>query len=147
MSRWSTTSTLQVTLTKPNALFPTLLSSSSFAPIPKEASKDFAAFDQNPIGNGPFMVTGGGMKPGAQQVVFERYADYAGEKAKSASITLKSYQDSTAVYTDFQAGALDLALVDGNDLAQAKTDFPDQVVPVDYPAVVSLGFPTWDDRF
>lgn len=139
--------TLQVTLAKPNALFPALLSSSSFAPIPSEASKNFAAFDQNPIGNGPFMVTGGGMKPGAQQVVFQRYPSYAGDKAKVASITLKSYQDPSAIYTDFQAGTLDLALVDGNDLASAKADFPDQVVPVAYPAVVSVNFPTWDSRF
>lgn len=139
--------TLQITLAKPNTLFPALLSSSSFAPIPSEASKNFAAFDQNPIGNGPFMVTGGGMKPGAQQVVFQRYPKYAGEKAKVASITLKSYQDPSAIYTDFQAGALDLALVDGNDLALAKADFPDQVVPVAYPAVVSVNFPTWDNRF
>ena len=139
--------TLMVTLGKPNALFPALLSSSSFSPIPTVASKNFTAFDQNPVGNGPFMVTGGGMKPGAQQVVLQEYPNYAGTKAKVASITIKSYQDPTAIYTDFQAGTLDLALVDGNDLASAKADFPEQVVPVSYPAVVSVNFPTWDPRF
>ncbi len=139
--------TLQVTLTGPQALFPALLSSSSFAPIPSTASADFAAFDQNPIGNGPFKVTGGGMTPGAQQLVLERYADYGGEPAKSGSVTIRAYQDSTAIYTDFQAGALDLALVDGNDLSSAKAEFPNQVVDVEYPAVVTLGFPTWDSRF
>ena len=139
--------TLKVTLNKPNALFPALLTGTSYAPITKNASKDFAAYDMNPIGNGPFKVTGGGMTPGAQQVVFERYADYAGEKAKAASITIKSYQDSTAIYTDFRAGALDLILTDGNDLASAKAEYANQIVDVAYPAVVTMGFPTWDDRF
>ncbi|HET8590031.1 MAG TPA: ABC transporter substrate-binding protein [Nakamurella sp.] len=139
---------LKVTLDKPNALFPSRLSGSTFAPIPTEAAKDFAAFDLNPIGNGPYMVTGGGMKAGAQQVVLEPNPNYIGDDpAHAASVTIKSYQDSTAIYTDFQAGAIDLALVDGNDLTQAKAEYPDQVVDVNYPAVVYLGFPTWDPRF
>jgi peptide/nickel transport system substrate-binding protein/oligopeptide transport system substrate-binding protein len=140
--------TLKVTLASPNAFFPSLLASSGMAPIPPSAAKDFAAFDLNPIGNGPFKVAEGGMKAGDTQLVLEAYPGYAGEqKAKVESITVKAYQDTTAVYTDFQAGAIDLALVDGNDLASAKTEFPDQLVDVAYPAVVTLGFPTWDPRF
>ena len=139
---------LEVTLAKPNALFPSRMSSTSFGPIPTEALKDLKAFDQNPISNGPFMMTGGGMTPGAQQVVFKANPYYIGtDPAHSDTITIKSYQDSTAIYTDFSAGTIDLALVDGTDLANAKTDFPDQVVDVQYPAVVYLGFPTWDKRF
>jgi len=139
---------LTVTLASPNALFPSRLSASTYAPIPTEAAKDFAAFDLNPIGNGPYMVTDGGMKAGAQQVVLKPNPNYIGDDpAHAASITIKSYQDSTAIYTDFQAGSIDLALVDGNDLTQAKADYPDQVVDVNYPAVVYLGFPTWDKRF
>ncbi len=139
---------LKVTLASANALFPSRLSGSTFAPIPTEAAKDFAAFDLNPIGNGPYMVTDGGMKAGAQQVVLKPNPNYIGaDPAHAESITIKSYQDSTAIYTDFQAGAIDLALIDGNDLTQAKAQYGDQVVDVNYPAVVYLGFPTWDSRF
>jgi peptide/nickel transport system substrate-binding protein/oligopeptide transport system substrate-binding protein len=139
--------TLKLTLNKPNALLPYILSATAFAPLPDSALKDLKAFATHPIGNGPFKVKGGGWEAGAQDIQLERYDGYAGTKAAAGAVDLRVYQETGAIYTDFQAGTIDLALLDGPDLASAKKDIPDQVVDVQYPAIVYLSFPLYDNRF
>ncbi len=138
-------STLKVTLNKPNALLPYVLSATAFAPLPESATKDLKAFATHPIGNGPFKTSG--WDAGAQEIKLERYDGYAGTKAAAAGVDLRVYQQTGAIYTDFQAGTIDLALLDGADLSKAKKDTPDQVVDVQYPAIVYLSFPLYDSRF
>jgi oligopeptide transport system substrate-binding protein len=140
-------STLKVTLSKPNALLPYILSSTTFAPLPASATKDLKNFGTHPIGNGPFKVKDGGWENGAQDIKLERYDGYAGTKAAAAGVDLHVYQQTGAIYTDYQAGTIDLALLDGADLSKAKKDTPDQVVDVQYPAIVYLSFPLYDSRF
>jgi peptide/nickel transport system substrate-binding protein/oligopeptide transport system substrate-binding protein len=138
-------STLKLTLNKPNALLPYILSATAFAPLPESATKDLKAFATHPIGNGPFKTSG--WEAGAQEIKLERYDGYAGTKASAAGVDLRVYQQTGAIYTDFQAGTIDLALLDGADLSKAKKDLPDQVVDVQYPAIVYLSFPLYDGRF
>ncbi|WP_427892206.1 peptide ABC transporter substrate-binding protein [Kribbella sp. GL6] len=138
-------STLKVTLLKPNALLPYILSSTTFAPLPASAAKDLKNFGTHPIGNGPYKT--GGWDTGAQEIKLERYDGYGGTKALASGIDLHVYQQTGAIYTDFQAGTIDLALLDGADLSKAKKDTPSQVVDVQYPAVVYLSFPLYDSRF
>jgi len=140
-------STLEVTLNKPNALLPYILSATAFAPMPASAFQDLKAFGTHPIGNGPFKVKDGGWETGAQDIQLERFDGYAGTKATAGGVDLRVYQETGAIYTDFQAGTIDLALLDGADLASAKKDIPDQVVDVQYPAIVYLSFPLYDSRF
>jgi peptide/nickel transport system substrate-binding protein/oligopeptide transport system substrate-binding protein len=140
-------STLRLTLNKPNALLPYILSATAFAPMPASASKDLKGFGTHPIGNGPFKVKGGGWQAGAQDIQLERYDGYAGAKAAAGGVDLRVYQQTGAIYTDFQAGTIDLALLDGAELASAKKDTPSQVVDVRYPAIVYLSFPLYDKRF
>jgi oligopeptide transport system substrate-binding protein len=140
-------STLKVVLNKPNALLPYILSATAFAPLPESALKDLKAFATHPIGNGPFKVKNGGWEAGAQEIQLERYDGYAGTKAAAGEVDLRVYQETGAIYTDFQAGTIDLALLDGADLASAKKDIPNQVVDVQYPAIVYLSFPLYDSRF
>lgn len=139
--------TLEVTLSAPNALLPYILASTAFAPMPESGLEDLAAFGTNPIGNGPFKMREGGFTTSDQDVYLERYDDYAGEKAAAAEIDLRVYQDTGAVFTDFQAGSIDLALLDGSDLTEGKEQYPDQIVDVQFPAVIYLGFPLYDERF
>lgn len=139
--------TLEVTLNEPNAFLPYIVSSTVFAPMPESGLDDIAAFGTNPVGNGPFMMQEGGFKKTAQDVTLVRYDDYAGEPANVDEVDLRLYQDTGAVFTDFEAGSIDLALLDGSDLSRAKDEFSDQVVDVQFPAVVYLGFPLYDDRF
>jgi len=138
-------STLKVTLNKANALLPYVLSATAFAPLPESATKDLKAFGTHPIGNGPFKTSG--WEAGAQEIKLERYDAYGGTKAAAAGVDVRVYQQTGAIYTDFQAGTIDLALLDGADLSKAKKDTPDQVVDVQYPAIVYLSFPLYDGRF
>ena len=138
--------TFSVVLNEPNALFPFLLSSVVFAPLP-EGVEDFAAFATNPIGNGPFMVQEGGFSEGDQDVVLNRFDDYNGDKALAESVNLRIYVDPSSIYTDFQAGAVDVMLADGADLADATENFPDQIAEVPFPAMIYLAFPIDDERF
>ena len=139
--------TLEVTLAEPNTLFPYLIANPVFAPLPEGAADDLEAFATAPVGNGPYQLRDGSFTPEDQDVYLEPYEDYQGEPAKTAEINLRVYQDPASIYTDFQAGSIDLALLDGDNLATAKEEFPEQVEEVPFPALVYLGFPAYDDRF
>jgi peptide/nickel transport system substrate-binding protein/oligopeptide transport system substrate-binding protein len=139
--------TLRVTLTKPLATFPYVLAGAAFAPMPKAAFADLAAYDKLPIGNGPYQVAAPGRAPGAQRLILKRFDDYAGTKGKTAEIVVRTYQDDATAFTDFKAGTLDVATVGGNDLAVASRTYRRQLVRSGAPAVVYLGFPLWDKRF
>lgn len=139
--------TLEVTLAAPNAMFPYILSGTTWAPMPDSAFSDLKSYDAKPVGNGPFMIEGSGIGPGVQSLKLVRNETYAGTKAKAKSVDVKLYQDANSQYTSFQGGAIDIALIDGNNLADAKTRFKDRLVEVNFPAVVFLAFPLWDKRF
>jgi oligopeptide transport system substrate-binding protein len=141
--------TLKVTLTQPLSQFPYILSGTTFAPIPKAATKNLDAFGKLPIGNGPYQVAAPGLTAGAQQVTLKRYASYAGtDKGHADTIVVKAFQSSSTAYTAFQSGAIDATMLDsGSDLASAKSQYPDQLVDITFPAVNYLGFPLWDPRF
>ncbi|MEV0614626.1 ABC transporter substrate-binding protein [Nonomuraea sp. NPDC050404] len=139
--------TLEVTLNEPNSMLPYTLTSSAFAPIPAGAAKDIKAFATHPIGNGPFKARDGGWEVGAQDVYLDRYDKYAGpDKAASPSVNLRVYQNNRTYYTDLQAGQVDVALVEGEDLVSAKGNDAVSTVDVSLPAVVYLALPVYDKR-
>lgn len=140
--------TLKITLVKPLSTLPDLLAQSTFEPIPKAALADLSAFDHKPIGDGPYELTGPAVTASTTQFTLKRYSGYAGtNKGNAATITVKVYQDETAAYRDFEAGALDVLGVSGSDLTSAASKYSAQLVRVNDPAVVYLGFPLWDPRF
>jgi peptide/nickel transport system substrate-binding protein/oligopeptide transport system substrate-binding protein len=139
--------TLKVTLTSPLSTFPYILAGTSFAPMPKAAFSNLDAFDKQPIGDGPYQVAAPGIANGTQELTLNRYKGYAGAKGNAATITVKAYQNDSTAFTSFQAGAVDIATVSGNDLSKASSAYHGQVVTTSAPAVVYLGFPLWDKRF
>ncbi|MGH3345512.1 MAG: peptide ABC transporter substrate-binding protein [Nocardioides sp.] len=139
--------TLEVTLTEPSSMFPYQLASTTFAPIPEQALDDLDTFDKLPIGNGPFRLTGDGLAPGVQTVTLERYDDYAGEPARAKSVEVTFFKDSSALYTAFKAGDIDVTFVGDTDVADAKVSYPDRFTAFSFPALIYLGFPSWDERF
>lgn len=139
--------TLKVTLTSPNSLFPYVLASTTWAPMPKAATTDPKGFDIKPIGNGPFKIEGAGNATGAQSITLVRNDAYTGTKAVAKKVDIKLFQDANTAYTSFKGGAVDVDLVDGTNLADARTSYKSQLVDVSYPAVVFLGFPSWDKRY
>jgi peptide/nickel transport system substrate-binding protein/oligopeptide transport system substrate-binding protein len=140
-------STLRVTLTKPLSLLPYILAQTTFAPMAKAALADLRKADTLPIGDGPFKVAGQGMTAGATKITLERYDAYPGARPAARRVEVKSYQDEASAYRDFQAGTIDVTLVNGSQLATASSRYADRLVKVTYPAVIYLGFPLWDKRF
>ncbi|KXF53050.1 hypothetical protein AXA44_45680 [Rhodococcus sp. SC4] len=137
--------TLRVTLVEPDSQFPYKLSQPGFFPLPDVAFDDFDAYDEEPIGNGPFRMD----EPWQHDVSvsMSRYDDYAGDPAKSQHVTFQIYSDMTTAYTDVQAGAVDITFVAQQKFKQAKNDFGDRLVTFDAVRVDFLGFPLWDQRF
>lgn len=138
---------LEVTLTAPSSQFPYLLSSTAFAPVPEEAMQDPEAFDKQPIGNGPFELTGDGLAPGVQTVTLERYDDYAGEPAEAETVSVDFFQDTSAMYTAFQAGSIDVTFVTDNNIPEAEQQYAGTFERFSFPALYYVGFPLWDERF
>jgi peptide/nickel transport system substrate-binding protein/oligopeptide transport system substrate-binding protein len=140
--------TLKITLVKPLSTLPDLLAQSTFEPIPASALGNLPAFDHKPVGDGPYQLTGPAVTAATTQFTLTRVPGYAGaNKGNAATVTVKVYQTETAAYRDFEAGALDVLGVTGSDLTSAASKYPSQLVKVDDPAVVYLGFPLWDHRF
>jgi oligopeptide transport system substrate-binding protein len=139
--------TLKVSLTAPLSTFPYVLAGTTFAPMPKAAFTNLSAFDKQPIGDGPYQVAAPGIANGAQQLTLNRYKGYAGTKGNAATITVKAYETDSTAFTSFQAGAVDIATVSGNDLTQASGAYHSQLVTASQPGVDYFGFPLWDKQF
>ena len=58
-----------------------------------------------PVGTGPFKYVSRSVQ---ENIVFERFEEYWGEKAALAKVTCKIYEDATALVAAINAGAIDL---------------------------------------
>lgn len=139
--------TFTVQLSAPDGQFPLQLSQAvtGFFPMPKSAFTDLDAYNKQPIGNGPYMITA----PHAenQDIVLKAYDKYAGTPAKTETVTFKIYADTTTAYTDAQAGNIDIVGVGPAKIASAATDFGNRLYVNDAPGIAFLGLPTWDSRY
>jgi len=102
-------STFTVKLNAPRADFPLRLGYSAFFPMPEVAYADMAAFGENPIGNGPYMLA----KEGAWQhnvgIDLIPNPTYAGDRiAKNGGVTFTFYASQEAAYNDLLADQLDV---------------------------------------
>lgn len=122
-----------ITLTQPNSQFPVMLASPAFAPLPQSFYADPAAFVGNPIGNGPFRLAGAGDET---EVVLERFAEYAGPRAKVDRVTLLP---EAAPGTEADV-ALHRGEVPAEDAATTQITQPSGTL-------VSVVFPVYDPRF
>jgi oligopeptide transport system substrate-binding protein len=98
--------TFTVQLTRPFAIFPSVISYVAFAPLPEVFFDDPDAFGEAPVGNGPFeLVTW----DNNQQIILQKYEDYAGDNpAIVDEVELRLYSDNDAAYADLQANNLDV---------------------------------------
>ncbi|WP_433268339.1 peptide ABC transporter substrate-binding protein [Actinosynnema sp. CS-041913] len=121
--------TFTVTLSEPFAVFPVTIGYEVFAPMPAAFFKDRAAFEANPIGNGPFKYVS---RTVGTEIKLTRYDDYTGDdKPKFKDLTLKVYQSRESAYADLVANNLDfMEELPPNALAGQKyeTDLGDRVV-------------------
>lgn len=139
--------TIEVTLANPFAIFPVTLGYSAFNPLPEVFYDDPVAFGKKPIGQGPFQsatewVPGHGM-------TLTRYDDYAGKgRAKSRGVVMKMYTELSTGYTDVLAGNLDIMQnLPPDAYASARDVFKDRYLERAAPDITSLGFPLYDPRY
>ena len=112
--------------------------------MPSVAFDDPAAFEEAPIGNGPFMMDGVWDHDISIKIV--PYADYAGsDPADVSSLTFNIYEDSvTTGYLDLQAGVNDFVKsVPAEQIAAAKEEFGDRYAESDNTGFYYYGFPTY----
>jgi oligopeptide transport system substrate-binding protein len=140
--------TFEVTLSAPFAVFPTMLGYRAFSPLPDLFFTDKAAFEANPIGNGPFRFVS--RQPGAN-VMVERYEQWPGAPKPSVSgIEFRFYESAEAAYSDVVANNLDfIEIIPPSGLAGNvyETDLADRSVSRTYLGVQRLGFPLYDPRY
>ena len=129
-----------VELTQPDADFPMSLGYTAFMPLPTVAFEDIAAFGENPIGNGPYMLDGEGAWEHDVKIDLVTNPDYDGvRKPVNGGVTFNFYSDLESAYAEAQSGNLDvLDTVPDSAFATYESDFPDTAV--NQPAAIFQGF-------
>ncbi|WP_131105662.1 peptide ABC transporter substrate-binding protein [Ornithinimicrobium sufpigmenti] len=133
--------TLEITLTEPFSPLPSLLSYTAFYPLPEVAFEDINAFQEEPIGNGRYMMDGAWEHD--VQISMVRYEDWPGEEPGVAErIQWRIYSDLNTAYLDAQAGELDiLSGIPPERLPSVDSDFAGQVVESASSSFTYLGMP------
>ena len=127
--------TLQVTLEKPNADFPAIVSHAFWSPITKAEATKFASTagwgDQGvTIGNGPFMISG---TPTTQEVDLVPNPNWAGDvygttKVKLSKLIFKASDNVTDAYQTFQSGQGNDATIPPGQVAAATAQYPKNTI-------------------
>ncbi|MGN6753826.1 MAG: peptide ABC transporter substrate-binding protein [Intrasporangium sp.] len=138
--------TIEVTLTKPFGLFPYVIASYAFAPLPKAAFDDPKAFDSAPIGNGPYQIEG--KHEPNKPITLVRNKSYQGNTGKADSIIFKPYTSYSTAYNDLLAGNTDVVYpVPADRLGDAETRLKGRTAVATIPNLNYFAFPSWDKRF
>ncbi|NIJ05990.1 peptide ABC transporter substrate-binding protein [Frigoribacterium faeni] len=128
-----------VTLKSPEADFPLRLGYSAYSPLPESFYADPAAFGENPVGNGPYMLASEGAWTHNQGIKLVTNPDYDGNrKPANGGLDINFYTSLDSAYADVQGGNLDVLDQIGPAAFQTyQSDFPD--TNVNQPAAVFQG--------
>ncbi len=138
---------MTVTLSQPDNTFKIELGYAAFYPLPKAAFADMKAFEQAPIGNGPFKMSGTWVHNQLIKVV--RNDAYSGAtKPHVSEIDYKMYTSQDTAYNELISGSLDvLTQVPSASLGRAKTDLGDRYADFPSSNYGFIGFPVFDPTF
>lgn len=122
--------TFEVTLKQPESDFPLRLGYSAFFPLPASAFDDIAAFGENPVGNGPYMLDGEGAWKHNEKIDLVVNPDYDGpRKAQNGGLSIIFYATQDASYADLQGGNVDvLDQIPPSALGSYEDEFGDRSV-------------------
>jgi len=120
--------TFTIQTAEPVSNLPVRLGYSAFAPLPDSFFADPKAFEEKPIGAGPFKLD----SKSNTEVVFSKFAEFSGTtKPNVDKLTFRIYQEPSAAYADAVAGSLDY--IDDSNIPQDQfigdayqSDFPDR---------------------
>ena len=135
--------TFTVELITPNPEFPITQMYSAYFPMPDVAFEDPAAFEQSPIGNGPFQMDG--VWENDVRIPTVAYPDYAGDdKPVIERLEFTIIQDDGTAYNEALAGGLDvLDTVPTDNLPTYQSDFPDSNGEFFTTGFNYIGFPAY----
>jgi oligopeptide transport system substrate-binding protein len=138
--------TFTVRTKEPFSQFPLTLGYTAFYPMPESAFEDIDAFNDAPVGNGPFQIDGQWNR--GQNVRVTRYEDYAGEAPSVDAVDFRIYSEINTAYNDLLAGNIDVMdAVPPEQLAAAQQEFGDRFIDRESSSFTYLGFPLYDERF
>jgi len=138
--------TFTVRLTDSFSQFPILLGFQAFYPLPRAAYGDLRAYEEAPIGNGPFEMDGRWRHD--EFIRLKRFPAYKGPAPSADAVEFRIYSNPDGGYNDLLAGSLDVATeIPPDQLAAAKAEFEHGFVERRSAAFNYLGFPLWDSRF
>ena len=135
--------TFTVELITADPEFPISQMYSAYFPLPDVAFEDPAAFEESPIGNGPFMMDG--VWEHDVRIPTKVYPDYAGEnKPKIENLEFTIIADDGTAYNEALAGGIDvLDTVPTDNLPTYQTDFPNSNDEFFTTVFTYLGVPTY----
>jgi hypothetical protein len=136
--------TFDVKLSAPFSQFPVTLSFDAYDALPKAFFDDPDAFNEQPIGDGPYMMDGKWKHD--ESITVQRYDNFAGTPGNADKIVLKEYTGDAA-WTDFQAGSVDIAPINSTHLLEAEQTYADSLQRFASSSFLYLGFPLYDPDF
>ena len=134
----------EVTLSEPFSQFPLTVGYGAFYPVPKAFLEDPDAYNQAPIGQGPYEMDGKWKHD--QFIKVKKFADYAGDEPNADNIEFPIYADINTAYTDLLAGNLDITdTIPTEVLAQAPQELGDRFISVPSSYFGYIGFPLYQE--
>ncbi|AUY49978.1 ABC transporter substrate-binding protein [Streptomyces sp. CB01881] len=134
--------TFTVTLKAPFSQFKTMLGYTAFYPLPKAFFTDPKAFEDAPIGNGPFQMDG--KWEHNKQIKVKRYENFpaADGKAKLDSVTFKIYDKLDTAYNDLRADNIQITnKLPISAMSTVAQEFGDRYIYKPESGVGYIGFP------
>jgi oligopeptide transport system substrate-binding protein len=138
--------TFTVELGAPFSEFPITVGYNAFYPLPESFFADSEAFNEAPIGNGPYMVDEQGWQHDVGVNVL-RYEDYAGTPGNADAIEFRIYANLDTSYRDVQAGNLDIGDVPSDQIEAGKAEFGDRFIESPSSSFSYIGFPLYQPEF
>jgi oligopeptide transport system substrate-binding protein len=138
--------TFTVELGAPFSEFPITVGYNAFYPLPESFFADPEAFNEAPIGNGPYMVDEEGWQHDVG-INLVRYEDYAGTPGNADAVEFRIYADLDTSYRDVQAGNLDIGDVPPDQIEAGKAEFGDRFIEAASSSFSYIGFPLYVPEF
>ncbi|HEU5470677.1 MAG TPA: ABC transporter substrate-binding protein [Actinophytocola sp.] len=136
--------TIELFLARPFTQVPMVLGATALFPLPDKvlATRDWAGFGREPVGTGPYRLSGP-WQDGVRLVRFDGYLGDAPGKAREIIVRVLDDQ-----YDQVRAGTVDLATaVPGGRHEAMGTEFADRHAEWPLPELTYLSFPLADQRF
>jgi peptide/nickel transport system substrate-binding protein/oligopeptide transport system substrate-binding protein len=131
-----------VRLSSPDSQFAYELTANDwgFYPLPASAYANLNAYNEKPIGDGPYQMSGSWHHD--ESIPMTAYPGYAGpDKPKTKNLVFKIFSSADTAYTDVQAGNTDLAGVPGDKLSRLRSDFGGSYFLRGGQSIEYIGFP------